>query len=260
MKKRPPQYALNFLRWFCREDYIDEIEGDLIEIFEKQYEKKPRRAKWNFSWQVLRHFRPDFIKPFTNPFFSPGMFRHNLLITYRSHLRNKTSFFINLIGMSTALICVLLIFLWVNDEKSIDKFNENDEQLYRVMQNFQAANELMTWEYSPYILGESLVEDLPEIETYTATNNRFYIPRGLLSDGDKNISTTGLFAKENFFDVFSYPLLRGNKSQVLSNKNSIVISQEMALKLFKSYDNAIGKSVQWSTDLNDTLFQISGIF
>ncbi|MEO1260636.1 MAG: ABC transporter permease [Bacteroidota bacterium] len=260
MKKQPPKFALRFLRWFCREDFIDEIEGDLIELFEKKFDDAPRKAKWRFSWQVLLHFRPDFIKPIHNPFFSPGMFRHNLLITYRSHLRNKTSFFINLIGMSTALICVLLIFLWVQDEMNVDKYNAQDDRLYQVLQNFQPANDIQTWEYSPFILAEAFKKDLPEIEAITSTNDRFYVPKGLLTYGDKHFKTQGIFTRENFFEIFTHPILRGDKNKLLTDRNSIVISDEMATRLFDSYDDAIGKTVQWSTNLNDTTFIVSGVF
>jgi len=62
MKIEPPKRAINFLRWFCREDYLDEIEGDLIEIFEMRFLEKPSKANRFFWWQVILHFRPDYFK------------------------------------------------------------------------------------------------------------------------------------------------------------------------------------------------------
>ena len=53
----PPKRAVQFLRWFCREDYLEEIEGDLTEVFKKQYENSPRKAKWKFimeCYQILQ--------------------------------------------------------------------------------------------------------------------------------------------------------------------------------------------------------------
>jgi|JI10StandDraft_1071094.scaffolds.fasta_scaffold01706_10 hypothetical protein len=58
---RPPKRPLQFLRWFCHEDYLDEIEGDLTEVFIKQSESSPRKAKWKFVWSVMMHLRPQFI-------------------------------------------------------------------------------------------------------------------------------------------------------------------------------------------------------
>src|SRR6218665_3975884 len=132
---RPPEYALKFLRWFCREDYLEEIEGDLTEIFEKQYGQSPTHARRKFAWSVLRYFRPRFIKSFKPHYANaPAMTRHNLLITLRSFKRYKTSFIITLVGLSPGLACALIIYLWVNDELTVDHHHEKDARLYQVMQ------------------------------------------------------------------------------------------------------------------------------
>lgn len=57
----PPKWPLQFLRWFCREDYLEEIEGDLTEVYIKQCESSPRKAKWRFVWSVVTYFRPQFV-------------------------------------------------------------------------------------------------------------------------------------------------------------------------------------------------------
>ncbi|MEM1408639.1 MAG: permease prefix domain 2-containing transporter, partial [Bacteroidota bacterium] len=86
MKPTPPHNVLKFLRWFCREDYIDEVEGDLTEIFEVQCLRSPVRAKWNFLWTVLRHFRPEFINTTkVQNSNTTTMIRHNLLLTIRHY-------------------------------------------------------------------------------------------------------------------------------------------------------------------------------
>ena len=69
------------------------------------------------------------------------MFKHNLLIILRNFQRNKSSFMINLIGLSTGLACALLIYLWVNDELHVDKFHANDTRLYQVMKNAKSADD-----------------------------------------------------------------------------------------------------------------------
>jgi putative ABC transport system permease protein len=68
MKPHPPKRPLRFLRWFCREDYLEEIEGDLTEVFEKQHEQSPRKAKWKFAWSVIKYLRPEFMKSFRNSY------------------------------------------------------------------------------------------------------------------------------------------------------------------------------------------------
>ena len=262
MQVHPPQYALRFLRWFCREDYLEEIEGDLVELFEAQYEHEPRRARRRLFWQVMRYFRPDFLKvfDFDNPLAYSGMIKHNLLISYRSFLRNKSSFLINLTGLSTGLACVLLIYLWVHDEMGVDKFHERDSQLYQVMQHYQFPNEIQTWEHTSGPLAEAIAQDMPEVEAATNSSNDFFRPRGIISYGETYKQIDGLFTQENYFEIFSYPLLEGNAQQILTDKNGIVISKSLANTFFGSPAKAIGKSLEWNTQYMDTSFQVSGVF
>src|SRR5689334_13913634 len=97
---RPPRQPLAFLRWFCREDYIDEIEGDLTELFEKEYSDSPDRANWNFTWSVLKYFRPEYIKSFRNSHHPYGMYNNYIKIAWRNLWNNKIFSFINISGLS----------------------------------------------------------------------------------------------------------------------------------------------------------------
>src|SRR6187431_2298553 len=97
------------------------------------------------------------------------MLRHNLLIIYRNFMRFKSSFFINLIGLSTGLACVLLIYLWVTDELSVDKFNDKDDRLFRAMEHRVKADGIWTSPNTSGPTADALVEDMPEVETAVAT-------------------------------------------------------------------------------------------
>ena len=263
MDHQPPKTALRFLRWFCREDYLEEIEGDLIEVFEQRCEQAPRRARWSFFWQVLLHFRPDFIKSYNpNAMINPGMIRHNLKITWRGFLRNKTAFAINLIGLSTGLAAVLFIYLWVTDELKVDKFHTQDTQLYQVMHNLNMTQEGITSDLTPVPLADYLVESMPEVENAVTLNDFYNWPgrEGLFVTGDKRVVARGLNSGENFFHIFSYPLLQGDPDQVLMNKNGVVLSESLAVKLFGSTDDVVGRSVEWDYIGFDGLFQVTGVF
>lgn len=190
------------------------------------------------------------------------MFRHNLLITYRSFMRNKSSFVINLIGLSTGLACVLLIYLWVSDEIRMDKFHEKDEQLYLVMNDFDISHEILHLEKTPFPLGQALLDEMPEVEQVVTVNDfsTFKNKEGILSHEEQAIQAKGWHASKNFFDVFSFKLLEGNKDQVLVQKNDIVLSDKLALKLFNTTENLIGKTLQWEHTAFTEVFQISGVF
>jgi predicted permease len=181
------------------------------------------------------------------------MLKHALVLAFRNFRRHKSSFFINLIGLSTGLACALLIFLWVNDELKIDKFHEKDERLYQVLEHQQYAGEIMTTWSTPGLLAETLAEEVPEIE-HAATV--MWPGRYTLSVGDKNFKGLGRYAGPDFFHLFSFPLLHGQPETVLADLNGIVLSKSMAENLFGSAEKAMGQAVELD---HDELFTVSGI-
>jgi predicted permease len=257
-KPSVPQKALRFLRWFCREDYIDEIEGDLIEVFEKEIVSMPGRAGRRFVWRVLRSFRPEFIKTFkhqttVNPI---TMFRHNLLITYRNFLRYKSSFFINLVGLSTGLACTMLIYLWVNDELHVDKYFENDDRLYQVMENVDQGGGMITRITTSGPTAAALQSEFPEVEMAVTTTSDWGM-EAVASVEDLDISAGLLYAGKDFFRMFSYRLRAGAKGQVLQDKNAIVISAGLARSLFGSWEDAVGRTIELQ---HEKEYKVTGVF
>lgn len=141
------------------------------------------------------------------------MLRHQLVLTLRNFKRNKSSFLINLVGLSTGMTCVLLIYLWVNDELAVDKFHEKDQQLYHVMNNFKAPHDILTLETTPVPMAAAMVDQMPEVE-YAVSVNDFFSWRhkeGILSFEGEKLEAKGLYASNDFFKVFSYKLLRNGK-------------------------------------------------
>src|SRR5690606_35516580 len=124
------------------------------------------------------------------------MLRHNLLLIYRNFKRFKSTFFINLIGLSTGMACALLIYLWVSDELSIDKFHEKDSRLYQVIEHHQQAGKINTIEFTAGLLAESLADELPEVE-YAAS----VIQGGdiTLAMNEEKIKSQGYFVGKDFF-------------------------------------------------------------
>lgn len=260
----PPQWLLRFFRWYCHPDYVEDIEGDLRERFERRLATEGvRKARWEFSKDILRLFRPGIIRSFEQTLLLnyQSMFRHNFLIAFRSFQRYRSSFLINLIGLSSGLACALLIFLWVTDELNVDKFFDHNERLYQVMQNTQRADGVETIEATPGLLAQSLKEELPEVAySVSVIPPTFNASKGVISVDDVKIKTSGQYVSEDYLKVFSYKLLYGDRNQVLSRKNSIVISDDLAQKLFKSAEDALGQTIIWKTQNINGLCLIAGIF
>lgn len=175
-------------------------------------------------------------------------------ITFRNFLRHRFSTGINLIGLTTGLACALFIFLWVRDELAVNKFHEKDDRLFRVMEFQTYSNERFATNSTPGILGENIKLDIPEIE-YSATTT--WIGKSLLAHEDKFLQEDGFHVGEDYFNIFSYPLLEGNPNEVLKEKTSIVISRDLAVKFFEDVPSAIGKTLRYENDRN---FTVTGVF
>ena len=187
------------------------------------------------------------------------MLKHNLLLIFRNFKRNKSTFLINLGGLSAGLACTLLIYLWVSDELHKDQFNERGDRIYQVLTNQDVSGNLITLQEGPGMLGEVLAQEMPDVELAVSAST--VDKEMLLSAKDKHITGSGRFADKNFFNMFSFPLVAGDKAQVLAAKDVIVLSDVMAKRLFDTTDDIIGKSVEWQTPYGGRrLFQVSGIF
>jgi len=259
----PPRWSLKLLRLFIRKDFVEEIEGDMEEIFWEEVEDYGlRKAKRRYNWQMLKLLRPNL----THNIFNSqklnyyGMFKHNILVTFRGFKRHKLTFFINLVGLSTGLAASLLIYLWVQDERSVDTFHEKNDQLYWAMNNFQLPDRKVTWNYTPGPLANEMKADFPEVEASVRVGNHFFRPAGVISDQESHYEVSGLFASHNFFEVMTYPLLQGTAESALTNKESIVLSERLAIKIFKSPEQAIGQTVAWESRFFKKDFIVTGVF
>jgi putative ABC transport system permease protein len=188
------------------------------------------------------------------------MWRQNLVLFVRNINRNKTSFFINLTGLSSGLACVLLIYLWVQDELLVDKFHEKDSRLFQVMVNTKSNDKVLTFEWTPGPLAEALAAEMPEVQQSVAVMPSIEAAMGIVSVGETSIKAEEKYVGKDFFNVFSYELIQGEGNQVLSEKNSIVVSDELAQKLFPANNNIVGSSIEWNKGEFSGVYQISGIF
>jgi len=172
------------------------------------------------------------------------MFRHNLLLIYRTFKRFKSTFVINLIGLSTGLTCALLIFLWIQDELAVDKFHDKNKRLYQVMENTAQADGIATGPHTPDLLAETISKEMPEVEYAIAVTPGNLLGKFTLTDGQVATKAAGQYVSSDYFNAFSYPLSQGDNNQVLADKHSAVISKGLAVKLFKTDREVIGKTLE----------------
>jgi len=185
------------------------------------------------------------------------MFKNNIKIAWRHLLKDREFTILNVLGLSAGLACTILIYLWVGDETSVDKFHAKDSQIYQLMEHRRVDGEIQVSDESSGILGETLIGQMPEVEYAAALAPPEWWQKFTLTAGEKNIKATGQYAGKDYFNIFSFDVYEGDQKKLLTDKNSIVISDELAGKLFGTTDNLVGKAVKFQHQKD---FFISGIF
>ncbi len=189
------------------------------------------------------------------------MFRHNLILIFRNFRKFKGTFLINLVGLSTGLASTLLIFLWIHHEMSVDRFGVNDDRRYQLLQNSSENGIFGTCECTPGILASALAQEIPEVE-YAASvvPASWFSNQGVIKTDQTSLHAAGQFVSKDYFQVFPLTILQGNKTALLPDKHSVVISEELALKLFHTTDNIVGRTFGWSQEQFIATLHITGIF
>ena len=171
--------------------------------------------------------------------------------------RNKTYAIINIIGLSLGIACGLLIFTLVAYHLSFDTFHPNKERIYRIVTEFHDE----TIEYQrgvPQPLGKAFRNDYTFAEKVASVKDNRQMLISL--PGEKEIKkfneeNTVAFAEPEFFDIFNFPLIQGEKKTALTEPNTAIVTQNIAKKYFGT-SNAIGKIIRLN---NKTDFRITGI-
>jgi putative ABC transport system permease protein len=169
------------------------------------------------------------------------MLKNYLKIAYRSLLRNKAFSAINIAGLSMGIAACLLMGLFVLDELSYDRFHEKADRIVRV--TFRAnmsGNKINEASVMPPT-AQTLQRDYPEV--LEATRLRLAMALHLVKDDAVYKETAVAFADSNFFQVFSFPLVKGNPKTALLRPNALVISEKTAQKYFGNQD-PIGKTLK----------------
>ncbi|MCC7401109.1 MAG: ABC transporter permease [Chitinophagaceae bacterium] len=177
------------------------------------------------------------------------MFRNYLKITFRGLWKNKVFSAINISGLAIGMSSALLIFLWMQNEWSMDRFHKNEKRIYLMYnRDKDSRGETWAWPNTPKILASTLKKDYPEVEDVIRFNNITF----LLSAGEKKLNKRGAFVDSGFLNIFSFPLLEGSPKNILKGSYSMVLTEKLAKALFGNED-AVGKIVRVDSVNNCTV-------
>ncbi len=182
------------------------------------------------------------------------MIKNFFTIAIRNIFKHKGFSFINVTGLAVGLAASLLILLWVQDELSFERFNKSGSDIYRVEEDQFYSGERYHVTVTPFPSGPEWKEKTPEISEQTRINP--WMPRMLFRRGDKVFYESSLIAADSsFLEMFTFPLMSGDKSTVLNTPHSILLTEKLARKYFGE-TNPIGETI---TLENKYEFMVTGV-
>ena len=185
------------------------------------------------------------------------MIKNYFRITWRNMMRNKIFSFINIFGLSTGLACCMLIVLYLYSELAYDAYHKNIKRLYQVGTTFITNGKRDRYPAEPAVMAQNMKTSFPEVEmtarvvvfSFFGENKtlvQYTRPDGTLYS---YYESKGCAADASFFKMFDYHFVEGNASTALKKPNSVVISSDIAKKIFGDRP-ALNKVIHINTNIN----------
>lgn len=238
----PPQFPLRLLKGFCKPEYHRDIEGDLLELFDRRSANLGlRTAKWLLFKDVLLLFRPGIVRSFNIKF--RFMLRENLKIAGRQMFKNKVFTAINLAGLTLGMATSLLILLWAQNEWNFDRFYPDAGNLYRIICHWEGEGEHLNIPSIPIRLRNMADETIPEIEEFFIMYPGYDNPLLKTAAGQTFEESDLAYISENWLDEFGYETVQGSMEAFRANKFGMALTEERARKFFGNAD-PIGRTIE----------------
>jgi putative ABC transport system permease protein len=184
------------------------------------------------------------------------LLKNYLKTALRNLLRYKTYSIINIVGLAMGLTCAILILLWVQDELSFDRFQKNADTIYRVLVQYpDESGNLHTMPLLPSPLVKAAKAEIPEV-IEAGRLEHWGDKKELIKYKDKVFYEEGITSYDpQILNMFSFPLVKGELKDLLTDRNDVVITEETAKKYFGDED-PIGKVLNWN---NWQLYTVKGV-
>ena len=262
----PPKWPIKMLSKFVKREYLEEIEGDMIEEFYYHQEKfSIRKARYLYIREVLKMLRPNLIKNLikTQKLNFMGTFSNYTKVAFRNIRKHRTYSAIKIGGFSIGVAISLLICLFVIDELKMDQ-KLSDKPVYRVLLNSTMPERSGSGVSVPPILAPSMKQDYPEIKE----TGRVLIFDGF-GDAGGNLfrpseSEVSIFeerfgyADPSILLMLEFELVYGDIQSALDEPRSIILSKSKAEKYFKG-ENPVGKTI-FINENKEQPYTVGGVY
>ncbi|MGF7218145.1 putative ABC transport system permease protein [Spirosoma lacussanchae] len=271
----PPRWADRLLEWFVAPHLLEYVQGDLHETFHKQVDQVGlSRARRKYVLAVLHCLTPFFLKrravepvkfgpqkaditcsddrKYLNPV-CMDMFSNYLIIALRNLWRQKAFSIITIFGLALGLATCLLIMFFVRHELSYDRYNTHADRIVRMTLHGRVGGKELNMAYAPAPAGPAMKLDYPGVEAFARLEKQgtFIVKHGQERFKEERV----VFTDSTFFELFSIPLLKGDSRSVLTEPNTVVVTESTSRKYFGD-QNPVGKSLTMGTM---GLFRVTGV-
>jgi putative ABC transport system permease protein len=241
--------ALRILNWFCPPHLHEEIEGDLIQKFDRDVKTVgERKAKRRLMWNVVRFFRPGILlrNKFSMELNQSYMYRSYFKIMLRNMIKQKFYSAITMLGLTVGITFALLTGIFIWGELQVNTDLKDVDRLYLLETHYKTNEGNQPPFFVPALLGQAAIEQYPTLfENYYRFRDRAIT----VSKSDKHFRLQSMIGDSTFFDMFGFHVLHGHPQHALNKPNSIVITEKIARQFFDRSD-VTGESLTLSTEVS----------
>ncbi len=255
MKVNIPKIPHAFFKWYCKPDKYEELHGDLEEFFYDRVEEKgPWKARFFYLWNVVRCFQPYAWKIPESKNSTIVLFKNYFKTSYRSMIRSPLNSFINVFGLAVAIGVCMVTYQFMDFDYSTDRFHEFKDEVYLSTFYMDRDGTQEKHGTAPIPLGEMLRQDFSNIK-YVC---RIHDESAVVKYDDNVFYESVRFVDPEFLKMFTFPLKWGS-SESLNDKNSVILSADMAVKYFGE-ENPVGKTLKTTFNENQSkTFEVAGV-
>jgi len=181
------------------------------------------------------------------------MIENYIKTALRNLRRNKFYSVLNIGGLAIGTTCCILILLYVQDELSWDRFHDKANRICRIAYHFVTADRGTSIARTAYVQGPMLKQDYPEVENYVRFSD--YMTRVVRYEDTAYSEERFIWVDNSVFDIFSFNLIKGNPREALTKPNTVVLTEDLAVKYFGT-ENPIGKGLRVG---DDALYTVTGV-
>ena len=251
------KFIFRFLRNICPAHLYEEIEGDLIQKFKRDVTNfGEKRAKRRLLWNVIRFCRPGIV--FRNRFFfqliNANMIRNYCIVSFRNIRTNPLHSFLTIFSLAIGFASCLVIYLFIAGERSFDDFHTKRSLIYRLYEvpHFSGTGaEKVALTMGG--MGPAMASDYPEVASFTRYWNK---GKMAFNDGETQFIVNNVAAVDStFLNIFNFTLKAGDPATALQQPNSLLLTEEIALKFFDNASQAVGRAIT----IQGVEFKITGV-